>query len=426
MALELAGIADDLTGGMMIASLLEREGVTCPLITSIAELETIDQSAEAVIFANKFRLIPADKAKEIVKDAAVALRNAGARRLYYKYCATFDSTDEGNIGPCGEMLMEAMDADRMVFCPAFPEYSVTVFQGHMFLGPYLMSNTFKQHDPVTPMTDSNLVSVLQRQTEKKVGLLTHQALHGGREVAEAAIADQVARGINFFMADAVDDDDVMRCAELVADWTCTSGADAMPVFLARVWKKGSERTEKPLRHNLPPANGHEVILAGSCAQATLSQLDYFEKRHPLFRIDLLQAAEDKDIVRKIVQWAKPHMTKGPVAVATSETVPNLKKIQETLGVTGAAQLADSITGQVARELYELGARKFVVAGGETSGQVFGSLGITKVEVSSFDDLGGGYCHAEKPEPISLLLKAGGIGGEDLFFRGLDRMRTATP
>ena len=120
------------------------------------------------------------------------------------------------------------------------------------------------------------------------------------------------------------------------------------------------------------------------------------------------------------------MTKGPVAVATSETVPNLKKIQETLGVTGAAQLADSITGQVARELYELGARKFVVAGGETSGQVFGSLGITKVEVSSFDDLGGGYCHAEKPEPISLLLKAGGIGGEDLFFRGLDRMRTATP
>lgn len=424
MAFELAAIADDLTGGMMIASLLEREGVTCPLITSVDQLATLDASADAVVFANKFRIIPAADAKKIVRDAAVALREAGAKRLYYKYCATFDSTDKSNIGPCGEMLMEAMGADRMVFCPAFPEYSVTVFQGRMFLGPYLMSETFKKHDPVTPMTDANLVKVLQRQSSVKVGLLSHTVLHQGRDAAAASIETQLATGTKFFMVDAVDDDDVMRCAELVSDWACTSGADALPVFLARVWQRGSEKKAQPLRHILPPAPGHEVILAGSCAPATLSQLDYFEARHPLFRIDLLEVAEGGDMVSRIAEWAKPHMDKGPIGVATSEPLENLKRIQTELGITRAAQLADEITGNVAKALYDLGARKFVVAGGETSGQVFASLGIKKVEVSSFDDLSGGHCHAEEPEPISLLLKAGGIGGDDLFFRGLDRMRAA--
>jgi uncharacterized protein YgbK (DUF1537 family) len=320
--------------------------------------------------------------------------------------------------------MEAMGADRMVFCPAFPEKYVTVFQGHMFLGTYLMSNTFKQFDPATPMKEANLVNVLQRQTTRKVGLLSHMMLQRGRKAAEAAIEAQVAKGVNFFMVDAIDDEDVMRCAELVGDWACTSGADAMPPFLARAWQKGSKKKDKALRHILPPAPGHEVILAGSCAPATLNQLNYFEKRHPLFRIDLLEAAAEDDIVSHIVDWAKPHIDSGPIGVATSDTVENVKRIQQTLGITEAAKLADGITGRVAKELYDLGARKFVVAGGETSGQVFGSLGIKKVEVSSFDDLGGGFCHTEKPAPISLLLKAGGIGDEDLFFQGLDRMRAA--
>ena len=424
MTLELAAIADDLTGGMMIASLLEREAVTCPLITAVDQIGAIDPAADAVVFANKFRLIPAQEAQAIVRDAALALRKAGAKRIYYKYCATFDSTDKGNIGPCGKALMEALGADRMLFCPAFPEYGVTVYQGHMFLGPSLMSETPKRNDPVTPMTDANLVRVLQRQSDEKVGLLSHAALHQGQEAAAAAIEAQRATGTKFFVVDAVDNDDVMQYARLVADWPCASGADAMPGFLARVWKEKSAKPDRPLRHNLAPASGHEVILAGSCALATLRQLDHFEQRHPLFRVNLLEAAQDRDIVGRIVDWAKSHIDNGPVGVATSDTVENVEKIQSALGIEEAARMADGITGEVAKRLYELGARRFVVAGGETAGQVFGALGIKKVEVSSFDDLGGGYCHAEEPEPMTLLIKAGGILEDDLFLRGLDRIRAS--
>ncbi len=423
MAFELAVIADDLTGGMMIASLLEREGVTCPVITETSQLEHIDPSTEAVVFANKFRLIPAPQAQETVRKAAEAFLTAGAKRLYYKYCATFDSTDKGNIGPCGETLMEVTGAERMIFSPSWPEWEVTVYQGHMFLGPNLLSNTQKIHDPVTPMTDSNLVNVLQRQTKVKVGLLSHTALQGGLSASKASIEEQAADGKQFFIVDAADDDDVMQCAKLVIDWPCISGGDAMPGFLAKVWRAKKEKEEKPLRYHLPPASGYEVILGGSCAAATLRQLEYFEKQHPLFRVDLLEASRNPKMVKSILEWAKPRMNEGPIAIATSGTVEQVAQVQAVLGTEGAALLADTVTGEVAKGLYELGARRFVVAGGETSGQVFNALGIKKVEVSSFDSFGGGYCHAEEPSPMTLLLKAGAIAGEDLFIRGLERMRS---
>ncbi len=422
MTFELGGIADDLTGGMMMASLLEREGVTSPLITATGQLASIAPDAEAVVYANKFRLIPAQDARNTVSTAATALRDAGAKHVYYKYCATFDSTDEGNIGPCGEALMDALGGDRMIFCPAFPESWVTVFQGHMFIASRLLSDTFKQHDPVTPMTDADLVRVLQKQTSQRVGLLTHKTMDAGLEAARKELDAKVKQGTPLFIVDSTDDDDVLLCAELASEWPCSSGADALPVFLARVWQRNTPKRDRPLRTDLDPAPGLEAVIAGSCAPATLKQLEYFEQRHPLFRMNLLDAAEDDNYTDRVLEWASTQVKDGPVGIATSEPLDSLAKIQQALGRSEAAALADKLVGQIAEGLYGLGVRKYVVAGGETSGAVFNALNIEKVDVSAFDDLGGGYCHAEKPEPISLLLKAGGIGTEDLYFRGLDRMR----
>ena len=110
--LELGILADDLTGGMMVASLLEREGVRCPLVTSPDALDTLSADAEAVVIGRKIRLIPADEARADATRSARALRAIKTKRVYYKYCATFDSTEEGNIGPITEALMEALDTDR--------------------------------------------------------------------------------------------------------------------------------------------------------------------------------------------------------------------------------------------------------------------------------------------------------------------------
>ena len=132
--IELGILADDLTGGMMVASLLEREGVECPLVSSVEALADIPSTATAVVVARKIRLVDPVIAVDEAKQAVKALQKLGCKRLYYKYCATFDSTEKGNIGPIAEAMLDTLGASQTLFCPAFPVHTVTVFQGMMFIG----------------------------------------------------------------------------------------------------------------------------------------------------------------------------------------------------------------------------------------------------------------------------------------------------
>ena len=418
MALELGVIADDLTGGMMVASLLEREGVRCPLVTSAEALGDLDAGSDAVVVGKKLRLIPAADARREVGAIGTALRAIDTKRIYYKYCATFDCTDEGNIGTAAEALLDVTGADRVIFAPAFPEYSVTVFQGRLFVGDRLLSESFKQYDPVTPMTNANLREVLKPQMTQNVGLISHRVLHGGLEAAREYVDAQVASGTHAFVIDSVDGDDVTRVAELVNDWAVTTGGDALPGFLARQWLPAGHPPGD--RTVLPAAPGHEAVIAGSCAPSTLRQVDHFETRHAVFRIDL--ARSDDGLLDEIRAWAADHLRRGPVAVCTSADVAGVERAQAALGRDGAAARADSLLGEAAKILYELGVRKLVIAGGETSGQVFSALGIRQVEVGSFDDLSGGYCFSRAPGPLAMVTKAGGLGNKTFFEYALERMR----
>lgn len=419
--IELGVLADDLTGGMMVASLLEREGIRCPLVTSVEEIPGLPATTESLVVARKIRLIAADEAQAEASQAAEALLAAGARRIYYKYCATFDSTDEGNIGPVIEALLAATGATQTIVCPAFPEYTVTVFQGRMFLGAVMLGESFKQFDPVTPMTRSNLVDILQPQTGKKVGLIPHGSLIRGETAIRKALDSQ--QDTAMFVVDAVDDEDLTRVAAHFGNWPLTTGADGLPAFLARAWKQSRGHTAAP-RTVLPASPGHEAIIAGSCAGPTLRQLEHFATLHPVRRIDLLEAADSADAVSDLLAWAKPRLDNGPVAIATSADVDAIERAQAKLGRRGASELADRLLGEIASGLFDLGVRKFVVAGGETSGQVLNALGTKRVEVAAFDELGGGYCHQRAPEPTSFVLKAGALGSPQFFLDALARMRLA--
>ena len=422
--IQLGILADDLTGGMMVASLLEREGVECPLVTSVEGLKDVaSSSATAVVVARKIRLIEAGAAAQEAIQTVQALKAIGCTRFYYKYCATFDSTDQGNIGPVAEAMLEATGGEQTLFCPAFPEYTVTIFQGRMFLGSTPLGDSFKRADPVTPMTNSNLVEVLQPQCKTKVGLISHALLLRGTEAVVNHISQPAEP--NLYVADAVDDEDLVRIADLALDWPLTTGADALPIFLARAWQRTSrEPDRKEAKTLLPPSPGAEAFIAGSCAGPTLRQVDHFEKSHPVFRIDVIKAADDPGYVESVIAWAKKHIDTGPIAVSSSADSNELQRSQAALGVEGASSHADRVLGDVAKGLFKLGVRKFVVAGGETSGQVMKSVGITNVEVAEFDELSGGYCHQGGDDPVSFVLKAGAIGKEDFFSIAIERMRLA--
>ena len=418
--LELGVIADDLTGGMMVASLLEREGVRCPLLTSAEGLNGLENDAEAVVIGRKIRLLPAQAAVADARRSAEALLAKGTRRIYYKYSALFMSTERGNIGPVAEALLTSTGADHVLFCPTWR--GTSVYLGRLFVNDRMLHESGASRDPATPMTNSNLVEVLQSQSHVKVGLLPLRVLRRGRVAAQESLARQRDDGTRFFVVDAIESGDVDRIAELTVDSPLATGADQLPIHLARSWGRGREKTAPP--RFLPPAPGHQAVLSGSCSANTNRQLGVFERRHPLFKVDLLQAARDTNMVGRIIDWAAGKLEHGPVGIATTTDRDGVARTQRALGRQGSADLADDLLGRVTRHLHRLGVRKFVVAGGETAGEVIDALGIDRLRVAPFDHLGGGYCHAAGTDPVSLVTKAGGAGDTDFFEAALKRMREA--
>ena len=418
--LELGVIADDLTGGLMVASLLEREGVRCPLVTSTEGLADLEEEAEAVVVGRKIRLLPPADAVADARRSGSALLARGAKRIYYKYSALFMSTEQGNIGPVSETLMELTGADSVLFCPTWR--GATVYLGRLFVNDRMLHESGASRDPATPMTNSNLLEVLQSQTNVGVGLLPRRVLREAKPAAEALLARAFDQGTRFFIADAVDSEDVHRIAELAMDSPLSTGADQLPIHLARHWRRGREQAV--LSRLLPPAPGFQAVLSGSCSANTNRQLRAFAERHPLFKIDLLQAARDTSTLDMIVDWAVDKLKQGPVGIATTTDHDGVQRAQRALGQQGSAHLAEDLLGRVTGRLHGLGVRKFVVAGGETSGKVIDVLGIDRLRVSPFDNLGGGYCHAPGTDPIALVTKAGGAGEEDFFDAALRRMQEA--
>src|ERR1700722_11165033 len=186
MPVLLGAIADDFPGATDLCNTLVRRGMKTVQLIDVPAAGAVVPDADAIVIALKSRTIPVGDAVAMSLKALGWLKDAGARQILFKYCSTFDSTDEGNIGPVGEALLDALGSDFTLYCPAFPEAGRTIFKGYLFVGDVLLSESGMRDHPLTPMRDPSLVRVLQRQSRNKVGLVQHAAVaRGPAAIAEA-------------------------------------------------------------------------------------------------------------------------------------------------------------------------------------------------------------------------------------------------
>ena len=397
-------------------------GIRCPLITSSDALTTLSGEEQAVVVGRKLLALPAHEAVADATATAKALLAAGAKQIYYKYSALFSSTARGNIGPIAEALRTLTKADYVLFCPARPANNATVYQGRLFLGQNMLHETPRRFDPVTPMTNSNLVEVLQSQSQVKTGLLQLRTLRSGCSQARRFLEEQSADNVKFFIVDAIDESDLKLIAALGHVAPFTTGSDDYPVALTNHWGV------PPLAHEgrslLPAAPGYTALLSGSCTPKSLRQLARFEERYPVYRIDLLHAAEADGYEEEITHWITQRIRRGPLAVATSADAATVKRVQAALSREGASKVAENLLSRLATRLYDWGVRKWLVAGGETSGKVLDTLGVNRLSVAVHDELLGGYCHTDGTDPMAFVLKAGATGDEDFYATALNRLQHA--
>lgn len=416
MSLVFGAVADDLTGGLELAAMLVAAGVPCAFAT--APPERLDEPA--IVIGRRTRVADPALATADIRQIGQWLRDHGARQLFFKYCATFDSTPAGNIGNCADVLRELTGSKFTAFCPSFPEAGRRVFQGHLFADDRLISESPKRHDPLTPMTDPDLVRVLSAQTPTKVGLIPHQVVRAGLDAMAAHCDRLIAAGIGFALADAAVPDDLAALAALTVDWPLMTGNSSIAAYYPALWRK--QALVDPLLHapRLAPVPGPGVVLAGSCADRTRRQLEIFGEQRPVLMIDLIASEADR-LVTEALDWAMPRLAEGPIAIATSAGPEAVAAAQSRLGQRQAALLAEEVLSRLAEAFRAAGVTRFLICGGETSGAVLDRLGITSLRVGAYRAPGISQALAEGPVPLAFCLKSGKLGPEDMLLPMLASM-----
>lgn len=425
----LGCIADDFTGATDLANNLVRSGMRVVQTIGIPDVP-LTEDADALVVALKTRTVPAAAAVSQSLAALRWLQAQGACQFYFKYCSTFDSTAQGNIGPVTEALMDALGTDFTIACPAFPENGRTIFKGYLFVGDELLHESGMRMHPLTPMTDSNLVRVLQAQAQRRVGLIDHRTVALGADAIRERIAALRAEGVGLAIIDAASNADLLAMGPALSALPLLTAGSGVAIGLAQnfVVRAGGSAA------HLPAASGLRAIVSGSCSTATNAQvLDFINRGGAAFAVDPLQIAEGRDVVGEALAWAEAHLPSAPVLVYASAQANAVQAVQSRLGVARAGEMVEHALASIARGLLLRGVSQLIVAGGETSGACVQSLGIASLRIGPQIAPGVPWCHAASPHAaggaLHIALKSGNFGATDFFtqaFTLLDREGRRTP
>ncbi|MGW6458436.1 3-oxo-tetronate kinase [Streptomyces sp. NPDC055078] len=413
-------IADDITGATDLASALAARGLDTRLAFGSAAVAA--DGGDAVVVALKIRSVAASEARAAATRAAEALLAIGAEQLFSKYCSTFDSTADGNIGPITDALIDVTNAHRVVHCPSYPANGRTVYLGHLFVGDELLSESPLRDHPLNPMRDPQLPRVLGEQTRRGVALVRLPTVEAGADAVIACLAE-IARhdtDTHHVIADAVRDTDLETIAKAAAaDRLAAGGAAYGAAFaLAALARSGP----------VPPADGHRpmpppgaaAILAGSLSRATREQVRAFDGAK--LSLGISDLVDSDAAVRRSLDFAGRRLSDGPVLITTDHDAASTPTAVSGPGPADVSRRIELTMGRIGHALVQLGVRRLVVAGGETSGAVAEALALGSARIGPDISVGVPWLVDEERE-LALAFKSGNFGGPS-FFR--DALQGAGP
>ncbi len=412
----LGCIADDFTGATDLAGTLVKEGMRTVQLIDVPGPDMQVPDTDALVIALKSRTIePADAVAQ--SCAALAwLQAAGCRRFFFKYCSTFDSTDRGNIGPVAEALLDALQSDFTIACPALPVNGRAVYRGYLFVGDVLLNESGMADHPLTPMTDANLVRVLSRQAGGAVGLIAYDTVAQGQAAISGAVEGLRAEGVRLAVVDAVLDRDLREIGAAAGSLPLVTGGSGVAIGLPDAYRSAGLLAGNEVADRLGAVDGPCAVISGSCSVATRAQVALMEENAPSFRIDPLALAEGRDMAGAALEWAGPRLADGPVLVYATAEPEQVRAAQAKIGKERAGALVERALADVGLGLVEAGVRRLIVAGGETSGAVVQALGARALRIGPEIDPGVPWTETLGTPHIHLALKSGNFGSEDFFVK----------
>ena len=411
-------IADDFTGASDIANTLAtglpgQGGLVTSQYMGVPS-PAVAPAVEAGVVSLKSRSIPVTDAVAASLEALDWLKAQGCRQFVFKYCSTFDSTPEGNIGPVAEALADALGVKGVVACPAFPAMGRTVYQGHLFVGDRLLSESGMQHHPLTPMTDADLRRWLRLQTRSEVGHVAAPVVGEGAEAIGAALRGCADRGETLAIVDAVTDEDLVRIGQACAHAPLLTGGSGIAIGLPA--NLIGEGLAEGGRGRFDGVTGPEAILAGSCSGMTRSQVDAHKRRHPAMAVAVEDVMDGRTSSGDLVAFIESHHGEAPL-VYSSAGPEDVAAAQARFGREAVSARLEGLFAETAERLVDGGVSRIVVAGGETSGAVAQALDLGGLRIGPEISPGVPVLISDT-RGVALALKSGNFGGVDFFEEAL--------
>ncbi|HDN1444391.1 TPA: four-carbon acid sugar kinase family protein [Escherichia coli] len=414
MAIIMGIIADDFTGATDIACFMAENGFRVALLPGLHALtQSWDEEADAIVISLKSRSLPANQAIEQTLLSYHWLRDcAGAQQIYFKYCSTFDSTADGNIGPVSDALMKVMGTPYVVHCPALLQNGRTVIHGHLFVNGIPLNESGMEKHPLNPMTDTNLLRVLAAQTPNRVGNLDLRTVQQGEQAITTALSRCQAEGKQHIIVDTLTENDLQSLANVLRHTPLLAGGSGLGGALAAFLQQ----------HPYTPASAfpnpaRTVIFSGSCSVMSNRQVDAYKSHAATQLLDVARCLDDGNrYIDQLLEWTIAHIN-DPLAPLIYATQPAdvLKSIQQTWGEHAASKAIEQTFAQLSQKLQVAGVNTFIVAGGETSGTVVEALNVKRLTVGSTITPGVPWVFSAEP-PLALALKSGNFGEPDFFIK----------
>jgi uncharacterized protein YgbK (DUF1537 family) len=420
----LGVIADDFTGASDIANTLAKGfdsngGLRTSQYIGVPDFPA-NPDIEAGVVALKSRSIPVGEAVDLSLRALRWLHSQGCRQFVFKYCSTFDSTPDGNIGPVGEALAEALGVAGVVACPSFPTLGRTVYQGHLFVGDRLLNESGMENHPLNSMSDPDIRRWLSRQCRGPVGLVPWTTVSHGPEAVRQALDNAACRRETLAIVDALTDNDLVTIGEACRKAVLVTGGSGIALGLSKNFIETGEAAGG--RAPFGGIDGPEAILAGSCSRATLQQIEVHKRDYPALSLDVEAVMSGQANAAHAVEFVFSNTGRQPL-VYSSDSSDKVLAAQRKYGREEVASALDGLFAQIAFELVRRGVTRLVVAGGETSGAVVSALNLREVTIGPEIDPGVPVLFMRNDPRIALALKSGNFGSPGFFSEALSMLQT---
>jgi uncharacterized protein YgbK (DUF1537 family) len=266
------------------------------------------------------------------------------------------------------------------------------------------------------MRDPSLVRVLQRQSRGRVGLVPVATVARGPEAIRSTFAELRQRDFRHTIVDAIEDRHLEAIGAAAADFKLITGGSGIALGLPENFRRQGLLGDTGGADTLPAIHGAAAVLSGSCSPATLAQVDFMRDRAPVFTVDPIAITEGRRAVEEALDWAKPLLGDQPILISATAPPETVAEVQRRLGRERAGALVEETLAAIACGLSAKGARRFVVAGGETAGAIVQALGVTGLRIGRQIDPGVPWTVSLGEPALALALKSGNFGAPDFFLR----------